>query len=102
MALRARPGVLTVGDLTGETILVRVQMPELWDTIAVRCGAEASVAALKAAAFQQFGQHLHRPVDYVMKLRGHEVVHEGATVRAAGAREGSTFLLTFRHRRPVR
>jgi hypothetical protein len=38
----------------------------------------------------------------VMKLRGHEVVHEGATVRAAGAREGSTFLLTFRHRRPVR
>jgi hypothetical protein len=27
---------------------------------------------------------------------------EAATVTGAGARDGSTFLLTYRHRRPVR
>jgi hypothetical protein len=37
-----------------------------------------------------------------MKLRGHEVRDEASTVSAAGARDGSTFLLTYRHRRPVK
>ncbi len=106
LALRARPEVLTVSASEaatgGETIRVRVQMPELWDTIAVRCGVETSVAALKRAALEAFGQRLYPSRDYVMKLRGHEVHHEEGSVRAAGAREGSTFLLTFRHKRPVR
>jgi len=102
LALRARPEVLTVGASGAETLTVRVQMPELWDTIAVRCAADTSVTTLKRAALEAFGQQLYAPVDYVMKLRGHEVHREEASVRAAGAREGSTFLLTFRHKRPVR
>ena len=102
LALRVRPGVLTAGAVVGETLTVRVQMPELWDTIAIRCGVDTSIAALKQAALEAFGQHLHPAMDYVMKLRGHEVVVEEASVRAAGARDGSTFLLTYRHRRPVR
>ena len=63
-------------------------------------GGPATEAALRA--LDAFGQHHHPPVDFVMKLRGFEVLDEQAPVPVAGAREGSTFLLTYRHRRPVR
>ena len=102
LALRARPGILSVGATDGETILVRVQMPEFWDTIAVRCAVDTPISALKTAALAAFGQYLHAPVEYVVKLRGHEVHREAESVQTVGAREGSTFLLTHRHRRPVR
>ena len=101
-ALRARPGVLALGADAPDAFVVRVQMPELWDTIAVRCAGDTSVLALKQAALEAFGQHLHPVEDYVMKLRGFEVLDESAPVTAAGARDGSTFLLTYRRRRPVR
>jgi hypothetical protein len=101
-ALRARPGVLALGADASHAITVRVQMPELWDTLAVRCAADVSVRTLKQAALDAFGQHHHPAVDFVMKLRGFEVLDEQAPVTVAGAREGSTFLLTYRHRRPVR
>ena len=42
------------------------------------------------------------PNEYVLKWRGFEVLDEQAPVTVAGAREGSTFLLTYRLRRPVR
>jgi hypothetical protein len=100
--LRARPGVIALGADAPGAFTVRVQMPEVWDVVAVRCAADTSVGALKRAAFDAFGQ-IHHPVDdYVMKLRGIEVLNEDAPLSVAGAREGSTFLLTCRYRRPVR
>jgi hypothetical protein len=101
-ALRARPGLLALGADDPGAITVRVQMPELWDTVAVRCAGETTVLALKKAALQAFGQRGHPAVDYVLKLRGFEVLDESVPVPVAGARDGSTFLLTYRHRRPVR
>ena len=102
-ALRARPGVISLGADAPDAISVRVQMPELWDTIAVRCAGDTSVLALKGAALEAFGVSHQSPIeDYVMKLRGFEVLDEGAPVTVAGARDGSTFLLTYRRRRPVR
>ncbi len=101
-ALRARPGVLALGAETAGAFTLRVQMPEVWDVIAVRCAADTSVMALKRAAFDAFGQHHHPIEDYVMKIRGIEVLDEGAPLAVAGAREGSTFLLTYRGSRPVR
>lgn len=100
--LRARPGILALGDNAPSAITLRVQMPELWDTITVRCAGDTSVLALKKAALEAFGQWHQPAADYVVKLRGFEVLDESAPVTVAGAREGSTFLLTNRHRRPVR
>lgn len=100
--LRARPGLLSLGADSADAITVRVQMPELWETIAVRCAADTSVLALKLAALEAFEQHQHPAVEYVMKLRGFEVFDESVPVIVAGAREGSTLLLTYRFRRPVR
>lgn len=102
LPFRARGTALALGADDASAITVRVQLPELWETIAVRCGGAVSVAALKAAALEAFGQRLHPAHEFVMKLRGHEVRDEGATVTGAGARDGSTFLLAYRHRRPVR
>ena len=103
-SLRARPGVLTLGAAAGSpsAIDIRVTMPELWDTIAVRCDADTSVLAVKRAVLQEMGQ-FHAPAeDFVLKLRGFEVLDETAPVSVAGAKDGSTFLLAYRHRRPVR
>ncbi|MBA3854055.1 MAG: hypothetical protein C0503_06540 [Gemmatimonas sp.] len=100
--LRARPGVLVLGVDAPNAITVRVQMPELWDTLAVRCAPDTSVLALKQAALDAFIP-IHQPtVDFVMKLRGFEVLDESQPLDVAGARDGSTFLLSYRHRRPVR
>lgn len=100
--LRARPGVLALGQEGAGAITVRVQVPELWDAIAVRCGEGTSCRALKQAVLEAFGEHHHPAEDYVLKLRGFEVLDESAPVTVAGARDGSTFLLTYRLRRPVR
>ena len=100
--LRAPPGVIALGADAPGAFTVRVQMPEVWDVVAVRCAADTSVGALKRAAFDAFGQVHHVVDDYVMKLRGIEVLNEDAPLSVAGARDGSTFLLTCRYRRPVR
>jgi hypothetical protein len=42
------------------------------------------------------------PEEFVMKLRGWEVLDESASLTDAGAIDGSIFLLTYRRRRPVR
>ncbi len=103
-SLRARRDLLTLTDRpeSPTAITVRVQMPELWETIAVRCEPDTPVLALKRAALKAFGQHDYPATDYVLKLRGFEVVDESAPVSVADARDGSIFLLTYRWRRPVR
>jgi hypothetical protein len=101
-SLRARPGVLALGTQTDNAITVRVQLPELWDTLAVRCAPDTSVRALKQAALDAFMPYHQPTADFVMKLRGFEVLDESAPLTVAGARDGSTFLLTYRFRRPVR
>ncbi len=99
---RSRPGLLALGADAPGAITVRVQLSELWDTIAVKCAPDTPVLALKKAALEAFEQRSHPAHEYVLKLRGFEVLDENAPVTVAGAREGSTFLLTYRYRRPVR
>ena len=101
-SLRAREGVLALGDRGAAAITIRVQMPELWDTLAVRCSEATTVLAVKKAVLDAFEQHDYPVEDYVVKLRGFEVLDESVPVPVAGAREGSTLLLTYRRRRPVR
>ncbi|MCE9601259.1 MAG: hypothetical protein K8S21_03475 [Gemmatimonadetes bacterium] len=100
--LRSRRDVIALGTDGPGAITVRVQIPELWDLVTVRCAEGTSSTALKQVVLDAFGERHHPASDYVLKLRGFEVLDESAPVTVAGAREGSTFLMTFRHRRPVR
>jgi hypothetical protein len=81
---------------------VRVQIPEIWETLRVEAPADTSVATLKERALEALMPDAEFPEDYVMKLAGWEVLDENATLADAGAKEGSIFALMGRRRRPVR
>ena len=100
--LRSRPEVLEVGASGGDRLSVRVQLADRWDTIACDTRADAPLIALKREALNRFGVITALAGDFALKLRGIEVLDEQASVAASGARDGSTFFLDYRRRRPVR
>jgi hypothetical protein len=81
---------------------LRVQLLERWDRIAVDVKPDTSVATLKRDSLAAFGLAAAQDADYVLKLRGWEVLGESRSIAESGARDGSTFLMTYRRRRPVR
>ena len=83
-------------------ISLRVQMPELGDAVRVETPPTESVAAVKVSALAALYPEGEPPHAFVVKLNGFEVLDEAMSVTDAGAKDGSTFLLTFRRRRPVR
>ena len=100
--LRARGTALELSAGAGTSITVRVEMPEVWDTVKAHVSPSTSVHALKASALAAL-YPVDEPADaFVLKLRGWEVLDESATVADVGARDGSIFLLTLRRRRAVR
>ena len=101
-ALRSRPGIVRVGGEGTPRISVRVELPEQWDTIAFDAPADLPTLALKRDALAEFGLAHAFLEDFILKLRGFEVLDENASLAAGGARDGSTYLLTHRRRRPVR
>jgi hypothetical protein len=84
------------------SITVRVEMPELWDTVSVAAAPDTAVGALKSHTLAVLYPTDEQPDEFVMKLRGFEVFDENASLAALGAVDGSIFLLTHRRRRPVR
>ena len=99
-SVRTRPEALQVsGD--GRMLRVRVEIPELWDVVKVQAGESATVLDVKVAVLAELLPMAYE-LDYVMKLRGLEVLDEGCTLAESGAIDGSIFLLSHRRRRPVR
>jgi hypothetical protein len=99
--LRARPESVLLGPQDGETIDIRVEIPEIWDVIRIVTSPSETVLAVKVAALAALDPRGDQR-DYVMKLRGFEMLDEQHTLAEAGAIQNSTFLLTHRRRRPVR
>ena len=100
-SLRTSGSIITVGPHGANPITVRVEVPERWDVALLSAANTSSVGDVKRAALQ-FVSPDDDAEDYVIKLRGFEVLDENVTLAAAGARDGSIFLLTHRRRRPVR
>lgn len=101
--LRSRPDEIRLGTGDEPVITLRVQIPEVWDTIRVVAPADTPVAVVKMRALgAMMPDEVANLVDYVMKLAGWEVLDEDVSLAEAGARDGSIFLLTNRRRRPVR
>ena len=57
--------------------------------------------AMKVAALEELMPGADQR-DYVLKLRGSEVLDESRSLTDVGAIDGSIFLLTSRRRRPVK
>jgi hypothetical protein len=99
--LRARRESVLLGPQDGETIRIRVEIPEIWDVVRIVASPSETVLAAKVAALAALDPRGDQR-DYVMKLRGFEMLDEQQTLAEAGAKENSTFLLTHRRRQPVR
>lgn len=100
--LRTPAYVIVLGDGGADTLHLRVQAAELWDTVRVDASATESVLAVKLAALAAFYPGGAQAGDFVTKLHGFEVLNEAASLKSVGVADGSTLLLTERRRRPVR
>jgi hypothetical protein len=99
--LRTSGSTIPVGAPGASPITIRVEVPERWDVALISAAPTATVSDVKRAALRAVSPE-DDATDYVIKLRGFEVLDEGVTLATAGARDGSIFLLTHRRRRPVR
>jgi len=101
VTLRSRPEAIRIGDLGAKAATVRVEVPELWDVVRIETALSEPAHAIKSAALRAFEPDA-KERDYVLKLRGFEVLNESMSLAELGAIDGSIFLLTNRRRRPVR
>lgn len=101
-ALRTPPRMLDLSRKGEEAITVRVEVAEVWDAIRILVSPNEPVVTIKRAALEKLAGADEPAEDFVMKLRGWEVLDEGESLAGAGAVNGSIFLLAHRRRRPVR
>jgi hypothetical protein len=101
--LRTQGDIIELASPGGPAITLRVEMPEVWDVVRVHASPDERVLTIKRCALERLypGSELHDD-EYVLKLNGWEVLDESASLAAAGAVDGSIFLVTNRRRRPVR
>ena len=99
--LRTSDEVVALGE--GPDILhLRVQVAELWDALRVNAAPSESVGAVKRAALSKFFPDGVSPAEFVVKVRGFEILNESLGLAESGIRDGSTLLLSWRRRRPVK
>ena len=101
-SLRARPDTVRVAGGGNGSWMVRAQMPEVWDAVRFEITPGTPVMMLKQAALAELQPDAGDPDQFVVKLNGIEVLDEEMSIADAGALNGSTFLITYRRRRPVR
>ena len=100
--LRAAPTPIKLAEPGPGTVTVRVEASDIWDTVRVIARPETPVAELKKRVVAQlFPSHQYAD-DFVLKLRGWEVLDERASLKDAGVVDGSILLLAYRRRRAVR
>jgi hypothetical protein len=100
--IRSRPEAIRLAPEGAPSITVRVQMPEVWDVVRFEVAPTDSVLNLKDRALAALAPGSRYPEDFVLKLRGWEVLDEAAPLAEVGVRDGSILLLTSRRKRPVR
>ena len=100
--LRTRRTPVRIAPPDAPAITIRVEMPEVWDVIKVVCEPTQPMLAIKVAALAALYPEAEMHEDFVLKLRGWEILDESAPAGEAGVVDGSILLLTYRRRRPVR
>ena len=100
--LRARGEPVRLTPEGTSSITVRVEMAEVWDTVKFVVSPDEPVLGLKVRALEVLYPAGDFHEEFVLKLKGWEVLDENATLRTLGVVDGSIFLLQGRARRPVR
>ena len=101
--LRARKRTIQLApEGTANAITLRVEMPEVWDTVRIVASPDERAVVVKQRALEALFPEAEFHQDFVLKLRGWEILDEAATLGESGIANGSILLLTHRRRRPVR
>src|SRR6059058_5358200 len=101
--LRARKSTIRIAPEGVAAITLRVEMPEVWDVVRIVVAPGDQVLEVKNRALEAlFPEALEAPDNYVVKLRGWEILDEAQSLSEAGVIDGSILLITSRRRRPVR
>ena len=100
--IRSRPHAIRLGAEGAAFITVRVQVAEVWDVLRVEAPATESVLAVKERALAVLVPEARYHDEFVVKLNGFEILDERASLADAGVKDGSTLLIGYRRRRPVR
>jgi hypothetical protein len=100
--LRTGPEILRLGDETEPHITIRVEVPEVCDAVRVETPVTEPILAIKLRALDVLYPDADFQEAFVTKFNGFEVRDENASIGSIGVKNGSTLLLTFRRRRPVR
>lgn len=100
-SLRTRGDAFQLGAPSTQIFHVRAQVLEAWDAIRIDANPSASVRSLKQLALRELYPDVRHEDDYVVKLHGFEILDEDAPLSSTAAKNGSTFLITDRRRRPV-
>jgi len=101
-SLRARASTIRLAPEGTTTITIRVQMPEVWDVVRIVVSPTEPVLAVKVRALEALFPEAEMHQDFVLKLRGWEILDEAASLADVGVVDGVILLLTHRRRRPVR
>jgi len=99
--LRTRGTPFELGSQVGKPLQLRAQVLEAWDAIRIDADPSASVKSLKHLALKELYPEVRNDDEYVVKLHGFEILDEEAPISSTDAKNGSTFLITDRRRRPV-
>jgi hypothetical protein len=100
--LRSRRSTIHVGSPDGAAITIRVEMPEVWDVVAIAVAPTLSVVEVKKAALAALFPEAQRHEEFVLKLNGWEILNEHDSLAGVGVGNGAILLLTHRRRRAVR
>lgn len=100
-SLRTRGQPFKLGSASDQPLRLRAQVLKAWDAIAVEANPSASVRSLKELALRELYPDGQDVEEYVVKLNGFEILDEDAPISSTAARNGSTFLIADRRRRPV-
>jgi hypothetical protein len=100
--IRSRPSTIRLAPPGAPAIMLRVEMPEVWDTVRIVASPTELVLTIKVRALESLFPEAEFHGDFVLKFRGWEILDEASPLRDVGVGDGAILLLTHRWRRPVR
>jgi hypothetical protein len=100
--LRSRASTIRLSPDGVDMVTIRVEMPEVWDVVRIAVALSEPVLTVKVRALAALFPEAQMHEDFVVKLRGWEILDEVTSLADAGVIDGSILLLTHRRRRAVR
>ena len=83
-------------------ITIRVEASDLWETVRVTALPTTPLSEVKQSVVKALFPATDHHDDFVLKLRGWEMLDPRASLSEAGVVDGSILLLAYRRRRAVR